>query len=59
LGYQLVANNISHMGIAADYEDWWAHPDLVDPARLAQHQSVDDSIKDYQLYLYTSSTYRP
>jgi hypothetical protein len=59
LGYQLVANNISHMGIAADYEDWWAHPDLVDSARLAQHQSLDDSIKDYQLYLYTSSTYKP
>jgi len=52
LGYELVANNISHMGIACDYEDWWAHPDLVDAGRLSIHRSVDDSIKDYQNYLY-------
>lgn len=51
-GYHLVANNISHMGIACDYEDWWAHPDLVDADKLKLHQSVDDSIKDYKLYLY-------
>lgn len=51
-GYQLVANNISHIGIATDYEDWWAHPDLVDSQRLQLHQSVDDSVKDHQLYLY-------
>ena len=51
-GYQLVANNISEMGIATDYEDWWAHPDLVDTERLQLHRSVDDSIKDYKLYLY-------
>lgn len=51
-GYELVANNISHMGIACDYEDWWAHPDLVDTDRIRLHQSVDDSIKDYQRYLY-------
>ena len=51
-GYVLVANNISHMGIAIDYEDWWAHPDLVNIERLKLHQVVNDSIKDYQLYLY-------
>lgn len=51
-GYQLVANNISHMGIACDYEDWWAFPDLIDADRLAEHQSVNESIKDYKLYLY-------
>ena len=51
-GYKLVVNNISHMGVAIDYEDWWAHPDLVDAERLQLHQLIDDSIKDYQLYLY-------
>jgi len=56
-GYQLVANNISHIGIALDYEDWWAHPELVDTARLQHHYAVDDSVKDYQRYLYTFSTY--
>ena len=51
-GYELVANNISHMGIATDYEDWWAHPDLVDADRLRLHRSVDGAIKDYWRYLY-------
>jgi hypothetical protein len=51
-GYELVANNISHMGIAIDYEDWWAHPDLVDTDRIRLHRSVDGSVKDYQRYLY-------
>jgi hypothetical protein len=51
-GYKLVANNISENGIATDYEDWWAHSDLVDAARLQLHYSVDDSVKYYQTYLY-------
>jgi len=52
-GYKLVANNISaDNGIACDYEDWWAHSNLVDTERLQLHHSVDDSIKNYQLYLY-------
>ena len=51
-GYALVVNNISANGIACDYEDWWSHPDLVDADRFQLHHSVDDSIKDYQLYLY-------
>jgi hypothetical protein len=51
-GYQLVVNNISHMGISIDYEDWWCHSELIDPTRLQQHLSVDDSIKNYRNYLY-------
>ena len=47
-----MVNNISEQGIAVDYEDWWAHPDLVDAERLQLHQLVDDSIKDYKIYLY-------
>jgi hypothetical protein len=51
-GYQLVVNNISENGIAIDYEDWWAHPDLVDTDQLRLHESVDESVKDYRQYLY-------
>ena len=52
LGYELVVSNISHMGIATDYEDWWVHPDLVPRSRIELYKNVDDSIKDHQKYLY-------
>jgi hypothetical protein len=51
-GYELVANNVSHMGIATDYEDWWVHPDLVDTDRIRLYRLVDGSVKDYRRYLY-------
>jgi hypothetical protein len=51
-GYQLVADNISHMGLSIDYEDWWVHPDLVDPERLQSHLCVDNTIKNHRTYLY-------
>jgi len=52
LGYQLMVNNISDQGIACDYEDWWAHPELIEPEKIQLHQWVDDSVKDYRKYLY-------
>jgi hypothetical protein len=52
LGYVLVANNISAHGIACDYEDWYAHPDLIDAERIQSHLCVDDSVKFYKTYLY-------
>ena len=51
-GYCLAANNISHLGIATDYEDWWVRPELVDPDRLQLLQQVDDTVKDHKVYLY-------
>jgi hypothetical protein len=51
-GYQLVVDNISHIDVGVDYEDWWVHPDLVDPARLLDHLCVDNTIKNYSTYLY-------
>jgi len=51
-GYQLIVDNISHIGHSVDYEDWWCYPNLIEPTRLQQHLSVDDSIKNYQDYLY-------
>lgn len=51
-GYQLVVSNVSHLGISVDYEDWWCHSDLVDVDRFQLHISNNDSIKNYQTYLY-------
>jgi hypothetical protein len=51
-GYQMIVNNISDQGIACDYEDWWAHPDYVDNNKIQSHTCIDDSIKDYKIYLY-------
>jgi hypothetical protein len=51
-GYQLVADNISHIGLSVDYEDWWVHPALVDSARLQAHLCVDNTVKNYSTYLY-------
>jgi hypothetical protein len=53
LGYELVGSNISHMGIATDYEDWWVHPDLVPRSKIDLYKNIDDSIKDHQKYLYS------
>ena len=51
-GYQLAVSNLSHAGIAVDYEDWYVHPDLVDQKRLSMHQEINNDIKDYREYLY-------
>jgi len=52
LGYQLVVNNISHIGLFVDFEDWWVKPELVDADRLLAHIDVGDSIKNYKSYLH-------
>lgn len=51
-GYQLVVNNISRHGLAQDFEDWWIHPDLVDPVLVEMHTDLRDCVKDYTWYLY-------
>lgn len=51
-GYELVVSNISCQGLSIDFEDWWAHPDLVDRALIDQHQDLRDIVKDYSWYLY-------
>jgi hypothetical protein len=51
-GYQLVVSNISECGLATDFEDWWVHPDLVDPTIVALHTDLKDTVKDYNWYLY-------
>jgi hypothetical protein len=54
-GYKLVVRNISDQGIANPYEDWYVHPDLVDPAKIAQHLADDDNPKDYLKYFYQNT----
>jgi hypothetical protein len=54
-GYKLVVSNISDQGIANPYEDWYVHPDLVDPAKIAQHLADDNSPKDYIKYFYQNT----
>lgn len=51
-GYVLVAGNISDWGQARDYEDWWCHPDLVDPALIELYKSDTTKVKPYETYLY-------
>jgi hypothetical protein len=51
-GYQLAVSNVSQTGTAIDYEDWYVHPNLVDQKRFNMHQEIDDTVKNYQEYLY-------
>ena len=51
-GYVLVASNISESGVIHDFEDWWAHPDLVDPAFIELFKANGDDIKFWANYIY-------
>lgn len=55
-GYKLVANNIS-TDSGLDYEDWYVHPNLVDPNRLTDHMSISDQSQLYRTYLYHNRKY--
>lgn len=51
LGYVMVANDMSSDGKSA-FEDWWVHPDLVDPELLKKMTSIQPHVqkaKDYML----------
>ena len=54
-GYKLVVCNISDQGIANPYEDWYVHPSLVNPVKVAQHLADDSSPKDYTKYFYQNT----
>lgn len=59
-GYQLLVSNVSHLGVATDYEDWWVYPNLIQSNLIQLHKQSDDSIKDYEEYLYRRlSPYNP
>lgn len=50
-GYELVVSNISAWP-GAVFEDWWAHPDLVDPAFVELFKANDDREKLWEHYIY-------
>jgi hypothetical protein len=50
-GYLLVVNDLSPDG-ESNFEDWWVHPDLVDPEIVSKMLSISDktqAIEDYIL----------
>lgn len=44
-GYQLLVSNMN------DFEDWWIHPDLVDPKIVEIMKNDNDEIKDAREYM--------
>lgn len=50
-GYVLVANDISPDGIC-NFEDWWVHPDLVDPIILSKMMDYTEGAKDATAYMF-------
>lgn len=54
-GYILVANDISPEG-GSSFEDWYAHPDLIDPEILSKMTLVDDKIKNAEEYMFPGAT---
>jgi hypothetical protein len=50
MGYQLVANDISPDGIS-NFEDWWVHPDLVDPKIIEIMQDTSEKTKKAKTYM--------
>lgn len=49
-GYKLVANDIAPDEWRT-YEDWWIHPDLIDPEILEKMTLVNDNVKKAQDYM--------
>jgi tetratricopeptide (TPR) repeat protein len=49
-GYQMVVNDISPDGIST-FEDWWIHPDLIDPSILEIMTDLSSTIKKADQYI--------
>lgn len=53
MGYELVVSNIAATNYG-DFEDWWVHPELVDSAKINAMKSIDDSVKQWNDYIFES-----
>ena len=51
-GYELVVSNISERGTWTNFEDWWAHPDLIDQGFIELFRSNGDDVKYWADYIY-------
>ena len=49
-GYQLIVSDIAPNNIS-NYEDWWIHPDLVDPEIVVKMKDTSDRIKNAEKYM--------
>lgn len=50
LGYELIVNDISPDGIS-NFEDWWVHPDLIDPEIIKVMKDTADKTKKAKTYM--------
>jgi hypothetical protein len=51
-GYVLVAGSIKPPNVNGDYEDWWVHPDLIDPFFIESLKSDENTLKDWQSIIF-------
>jgi hypothetical protein len=49
MGYKLIVNDISTDGVST-FEDWWVHPELIDPDIINKLICCDDKIKKVTNY---------
>lgn len=54
MGYQLIVNDISPDGIS-NFEDWWVHPDLVDPKIIEIMKDVSEKTKKAKTYMLSAN----
>ena len=54
-GYMLVVDDVSPDGYW-DFEDWWVHPDLVDPELVKKMMSVTGKTKSADDYIFAKET---
>ena len=52
-GYQMVVNDISPDG-KSNFEDWWVHPDLVNPSIVEKMLCIDNTTKKADHYMLNS-----
>lgn len=50
MGYELVVNDVSPDGIS-NFEDWWVHPDLIDPEIIKTMKDTSDKTKKASHYI--------
>lgn len=51
LGYELIVNDVSPDG-TSNFEDWWVHPDLIDPEIKEKMKSITDFTKSANSYMF-------
>lgn len=50
MGYELIVNDLSPDGIS-NFEDWWIHPDLVDPEIVKIMKDISEKTKKSKKYI--------